>query len=474
MSKAHHNRQHYFRWIALTCLLPFISSAALATPTHESVLDLTAIKETLYTELKEELYKDIYEEVHNAIMAKIETEILRILQAKNINTQTTNDSLTLSSPSHNLSQENLEQIVQETIQEVLSQNTNYPQTAMTDHELARIIAGRGIEAKMPIKNSIFKSPLPNEFRLALAGSNDSATHTSAQELDETVAGEEHPEAVERTLQQRGSVLLPKGSAQIEPSFSWSHFSSNRINVDGLIILDVFAIGEIATEKIRRDIFIQTMSLKYGLLNNFQAEIRVPFRGEFDRLTKTSSTSEDTSNTSGLGDINLAFSRQIGWEHGYMPDLILSLGVKPPTAKSPYNKEIGLGTGHWAVSTSLIAAKSSDPAVIFGSLSYNYNVERTGIEGLGDIHPGSSLAYSLGTAIALSYQTAINFSFDHSITFHTESNGAAIAGSFLNVANFKAGLNWAINEKRSVDFSISMGLTEDSPDLSVMLRFPYSF
>jgi hypothetical protein len=205
----------------------------------------------------------------------------------------------------------------------------------------------------------------------------------------------------------------------------------------------------------------------------QTEIRVPARWEHDRITDTSGTSESTRSSGGIGDVQVSVSRQIGWEHGMMPDLVASLSVKSNSGKDSYNHSIGLGTGHWAISSALIAAKSSDPAVIFGSLSYTYNVPDD-FPNYGRVVPGQSFGYSLGTAIALSYQTAINFSFDQSITTKMKQGGKTVVGSFINSADFKTGFNWALNERASVDVSLSLGLTADSPDFTTEIRFPYSF
>ncbi|HSV43868.1 MAG TPA: hypothetical protein VLJ10_04870 [Candidatus Bathyarchaeia archaeon] len=96
------------------------------------------------------------------------------------------------------------------------------------------------------------------------------------------------------------------------------------------------------------------------------------------------------------------------------------------------------------------------------------------ENYGTIEPGDTFSYSLGTAIALSYQTAINFSFDQSFTQKLKRGGQTVVGSFVNAANFKAGLNWALSERSSVDLSVALGLTDDSPDMTIELRFPYYF
>ena len=48
------------------------------------------------------------------------------------------------------------------------------------------------------------------------------------------------------------------------------------------------------------------------------------------------------------------------------------------------------------------------------------------------------------------------------------------GSRLNVATAYAGVTWAIARNVSMDLSVGVGLTEDTPDVSVHIAFPIRF
>lgn len=279
-------------------------------------------------------------------------------------------------------------------------------------------------------------------------------------------------AIQETLQEKGGMLLGKGKLRMELGFATAHFSSNRINIQGFSILPVIVIGNISTETVKRDIFIQTTSLKYGIWNNLQAEAKVPFRYEFDRVSDNLGA-EYTRDAGGIGDAEFTLSRQIVYERGVIPDLVLSIGTKTRTGRSSYTSPISLGTGHWAIKSALVAAKSSDPSMVFGSLSYIYNLARD-IDNYGNVKPGDTIGYSLGSAISLSYQTAISFQFEHSITAKSRKDNDPVNGSFLNSASLKFGFNWATSESFSTDVSISHGLTTDAPDYVVEIRFPVAF
>ncbi len=314
-------------------------------------------------QIKREVYQEISEEIYTLLKKEVKAEFEDYIAG--------HPQLTLAGEQQAPSPDgvparrvSISSAVRAAVREVIRGQGNSRQS-LADPDLDQYWAGRGIEPNLAVAPGVYK----RELTLAKAQSNTQASDTiTTEDHNPSGGGKERTDSIERVLQQRGSVLLPKGTLQIEPSVTWSHFSSNRINIDGLLLLDVFAIGEISTETVERDIFIQNFAFKYGLLNNFQADLRVPVREEFDRITRTSGT-ETTNSASGIGDIDLSISRQIGWEKGWQPDVIASVGVKPPTGQEPYNREIGMGTGHWAIRGALIMAKSSDPTVIFGSLNY---------------------------------------------------------------------------------------------------------
>ncbi len=413
-------------------------------------------------DIRRQVYQQLKGELQDVVKQQVKAEIETYLAQR----PDVEKTLLLSSAEP---EESLQDMVHVAVKDIFNERRKiqaaqpHPQAVyLTDAQLAQYVAAGGVETEISVGQGT-KGVSSGEAGSSLAG---------------TVAGSQtQQQPLERALEQRGSILLSKGTWQVEPSFTWAHFSSNQVTVNGITILDVFTIGQIFTDKIKRDILIQTMSFKYGLLNNLQLEMKVPSRYQNERRATISGNgvvSETTRNKAGLGDVEFGVSRQVAWEHGAIPDLVANLTLRTPTGEEPYNNTVALGTGHWAVRSSLIAAKASDPMVFFGSASYTANLPRTGIANYGDIDPGDSIGWSAGTALALSYKAALNFSFDHTVTMETLRNDAAVAGSFVNAANFKTGISWAIDDNKSMDFSVSMGLTNDAPDVSVDVRFPMKF
>lgn len=303
---------------------------------------------------------------------------------------------------------------------------------------------------------------------------DSAATDEREEKDKkrsaSMATKEEP--IEKSLIERGGLLLSRGQLQIEPSFTYAHVSANRIAVHGFAIFPILVIGEISTENVKKDIFIGAASARYGILDNLQWNVKVPYRYQFDRISQ-SNVSETTRSANDLGDIESGLFYQLLYEKGAWPGLIAGVNVKSDTGGSPYGKDVGIGTGHWSVKPSLVWVKSTDPAILFGSFSYGWNIKRD-ISGFGDVDPGDSFEYSAGLAFALNYQTAINFQLEQQITPSLKMNGKDVAGSFTNVANFKTGLTHSISKNLSIDVVGAYGMTDDAPDFTLEVRLPYTF
>ncbi len=323
----------------------------------------------------------------------------------------------------------------------------------------------------PDKTPPLISDIEAEGVVAAGAASDTATETASSGAASNLVKKETP--LEKTLIERGGLLLSKGKLQLEPSFTYAYTSANRITLNGFTILPVLVVGTISVDKVKRDILVETMTARYGLLNNLQLECRVPYRYQHDRITVGDNASETTRSASGIGDIEGGAYSQLLYEHNWVPDLIAGIGVKSKTGKSPYGRDIGLGTGHWAAKASFVAVKTADPAIIFGGLGYTMNIERN-ITDYGKVDPGDTINYNLGCAFALNYQLGLNFQIEQLLTDHMEISGVDVPGSFTNVINLKYGATWALSKNLSCDVSASHGLTTDSPDFVLEVRFPYTF
>jgi hypothetical protein len=323
---------------------------------------------------------------------------------------------------------------------------------MTDRELETVFAGAGI----PTPGAV--PPAAHEPIATQAGNG-------------SVAPQDEPPPRLTPRVEKGGVLLPKGKLQIEPTFSYSHTSNNRVGLSGFSVIDVIFIGEIRAEEIDRDLFTASLSARYGLTNNLQVEGEIPM--QYQREEQFSGPIEERRHSlttgHGFNDMSAGLFYQFMHEGARNPSMIAHMKLKAPTGKTP-----GFGSGAWGVKTGLLMVRSTDPVVLFSNMAYTMNLP-TDIKGV-KVNPGNAFEYSVGAAYALNYNLALNASLEQIFIGETTSGSgnSGVAGSRLIVANLKAGMTYALSRKLSMDFSVGAGLTEDSPDFSVSLSFPYTF
>ncbi len=296
---------------------------------------------------------------------------------------------------------------------------------------------------------------------------------------------------EAALIEQGGVLLPSGTFIFEPGIQYSHTSRTRISISGFTLFEAIVLGRIISDDIKRDILTAFVNLRYGLTRNLQVEVKIPWMYRRDRevFTSGSTSVEHTVDDNNIGDIEASISYQLFREKGWRPDVVLNIRGKSRTGRDPYGletvtvegttrlAELPTGSGHYGVSAGFTFVKSSDPAVIFFTVGYFYNFERTiGTQGgvdYGKVKPGDSVEFGFGMAYALNEKLSTSLSYQQRIGFKTEQNGVEVVNSDVNVGSVYLGISHVISPAMSVNLSIGIGLTKDAPDVTVELRVPFS-
>lgn len=281
-------------------------------------------------------------------------------------------------------------------------------------------------------------------------------------------------ALERTLIERSGMLLSPGTLEIEPSLTYAHASADNISINGVSIESTLVIGEIISDRVRRNILIPALTFRLGLPKDFQLETRLPMRYESNRTVRGDTTEHGTEEY-GLGDIEVALSHQLMREKGWMPDILASLRWKTDTGNSPFSlssNELPLGTGYHALQFALTALKVKEPAAFFGSLLYTVNFPTTKQE--GRLYPGDAYGLNLGLAVALNLDTSISFVWEQRFFDRTELNGVKIPGSALYPGNLRVGAAHTFTPTVSLDVSVAIGLTRDAPDVQTVVAIPIRF
>ncbi|MFP4162313.1 MAG: transporter, partial [Ectothiorhodospira sp.] len=313
-------------------------------------------------------------------------------------------------------------------------------------------------------------------------------------------GERPPESrdqpdVAGVFEERG-LLTPKGDWVVEPSLQYVHSSSTNVAIDGFTILPAIAIGLLNISEVQRDTLTTSLALRYGLSERVEVGLRLPYvwREESLRQRELLVGGEDPvvadSSGHGLGDVELGLHLQFNRAVTGKPFFIGNLRMKSPTGTSPYEvervpaqnpdgtdsgldilREQPTGSGFWAFQPSLTMIYPTDPAVIYGNISYLWNVERNQGEEYGRIDPGDALGLSLGTGISLNNRTSISLGYDHSMVFKTEREGVSLDPAFerIQVGSFIWGLSQRLSPRTSLNLSVAVGATSAAPDTQVSLR-----
>ena len=280
-----------------------------------------------------------------------------------------------------------------------------------------------------------------------------------------------------TSNERQYSLIKKGEISAFYDLDYSYYRDQQINAamnDG--DLYQLRIDEDASHTITN-----TFTAQYGVLDNLTFSASLPFVAKSNNIKDTTAA--------GLGDINFGAR----WEPfplkaGRLP-LILFGNLSTKTGDSPYEinpyKELSTGKGYYSVGVGASTRKYIDPVVLFASVSGNYGFKETGlnqVRGGGDggarildeFEPGITGGFSFGFAYSFNYDVSMTMSYQQTFntnTSFTYTNGESYKAADQSSGMFSIALGVRVSPETIVNGTLGIGLTEDSPDISLGLSFP---
>jgi hypothetical protein len=240
------------------------------------------------------------------------------------------------------------------------------------------------------------------------------------------------------------------------------------------------------------------------------ELKVPYVYRSDATVSreifTGTAVENVFDTSGkaIGDVELAARYQLNRGGPDSAYFVGGLRFKTRTGRDPFDvvtdcvqrcvgpnvtgtglpTSLPTGSGFYSLQPTLTWLFPSDPAVFFGTVSYLHNFKRGDVsrlvqngerERLGEVAPGAVLGFNFGMGIALNEKASLSLGYDHSSIGRTKQNGVTVPGSVrTQLGTLVVGYAYRISDKRSLNVSIGTGVTRDTPDVSLMVRFPMTF
>ena len=335
-----------------------------------------------------------------------------------------------------------------------------------------------------------------------AGQTQDRTVGQAPERDE------RPPAVAPIFNQPG-VLTPRGKLVLEPSYQFGYSSADRVALIGYTVIPAILIGLIDARQVKTTTQTGAVALRYGLSNRLEMELRIPYvYGHTDTISReifTGSATDKvfTSSGHGIGDIEATARYQFNDGGADRPYYVGWLRFKSRTGRDPFEVttdcvnrcvqnatgtglplQLPTGSGFYSLQPGLTWLYPSDPVVFFGNLSYlhnfpRHNVSRTvllgGKEPLGTVRVGDIADVSIGMGLALNDKASISIGYDQSFLGITKQNGQTVPGSAKSVlGTLLIGGSYRFSDRRSMNFTLGVGVTRDTPDATVTVRVPMMY
>jgi hypothetical protein len=306
------------------------------------------------------------------------------------------------------------------------------------------------------------------------------------------------------------VLTPRHQLVFEPSLQYGYSSSNRVALVGYTVIPALLIGLLDVREVKRNTTTAAATFRYGFDNRLELEAKIPYVYRSDATVSrelfTGTATERAFDTSGhaVGDVELGWRYQLNDGGIDKPYYIAGLRFKTRTGKDPFEVvtdcqtrcvgdnvtgtglplDLPTGSGTYSLQPSLTWLLPSDPAIFFGGFSYTHNFKRGNVyrtvrngekEFLGEVKPGDVFGFNFGMGLALNEKASFSIGYDHSSVGRTKQNGQVLPGSVrIQLGTLLLGYSYRLNDKRTLNVSVGAGLTRDTPDVTLMMRMPFSY
>ncbi|WP_448478130.1 acetate kinase [Pseudoxanthomonas mexicana] len=369
---------------------------------------------------------------------------------------------------------------------------------------------RDTPAPEPTYIVVGPSPPPASAAVAQAGPPaQQADGTQApQRVGQAPESDSRPPEVAQIFDQPG-VLTPKNKLVLEPALQYGYSANDRVALVGYTIIPAILIGLIDVRQVKTTTAVATLTGRYGVSRRMEVEAKVPYvyihSDTVSREIFTGSAQDRVFNArgSGIGDVEVTGRYQLNRGGPDKPFYIAWLRYKSRTGQDLFDVttdcvtrcvanttgtglplDLPTGSGFNAVQPGLTWLYPSDPVVFFGSFSYLHNFKRSNVsrrvlggqtEFLGDIKAGDIIGFNLGMGLALNEKAAISIGYDQSIVGKTKQDGREVAGAVrTTLGTLLLGGTYRFSDRMSLNVALGVGVTRDTPDLTLTARVPINF
>ncbi|MGX5217243.1 transporter [Pseudomonas segetis] len=354
----------------------------------------------------------------------------------------------------------------------------------------------------PVQKPLLRPIPPTGRSETVAKSGEAGYGTSLQD-------DAAPARSVENIYNEASGFFGTGTFSFETGLTYSHYDSRQLFLNGFLALDTIFLGNIGVDQINSDTLTLDLTGRYNWRDRWQFDLNVPvvyrettFESAGAGGASTSISEETVTRNPEIGDISAGIAYKFMTETESRPDAVVSLRVKAPTGKDPYGiklqqvpgndnltvpEELPTGNGVWSITPGISLVKTVDPAVLFGNLSYTYNLEEDysdisstrGVKQPGTVQLGNWFQFGLGMAFALNERMSLSMSYSQLLSQKSKVKAegqsfTSVPSSDANAAYYNIGMTYAVDENLSIVPNLSIGLTPDAPDFTFSIRFPYYF
>ena len=218
-----------------------------------------------------------------------------------------------------------------------------------------------------------------------------------------------------------------------------------------------------------------LSLSYGLTPRLELSVRSSFS---TTRKKVSILNVDSwYYAGGVGDTRLLAQYEWSAEKINRPQINVTIGLKIPTAPSPYDNlqpdQLPVGNGELASIIGITFLKSSDPCVLYWGGEYEYNWGRD------DFKSGDAIRYFGGLSAALNSQINLSLGLSGAVLREDQviEGGRArtvFGAEAKNRTGLTIGTTYIVDPKFFIEPSVIVGLTDEEEDFSFSLGLTRKF
>ncbi len=329
------------------------------------------------------------------------------------------------------------------------------------------------------------------------GQDQKVDDTERREQEKALVVQEHAPLFERRF-------------TVDVGTNFSYYDRRQLALSGFLALDAIFLGTINLDQTKASVLTTDITGRYGITDRINLEANIPYVYRTSRFVSggaggaSTSISEVTKSSSGLGDVSVAGYYQLVKESARWPDLVASLRVRSPTGRDPFGlkliapddnnnnlnvpEDLPTGSGLWSVTANVSALRTYDPVILFGNLGYTYNLPGSFDDispVVGQVQPakvklGNPYQLSGGLAIALNDRAAVSFSVAASAAgaTHIKPDGgddySRVAGSSTTTTTFNVGASYLLPSGWSLNAQMANGLTPDAPNFVMSFRASRGF